>query len=401
MKLHAFLLSLLMLTGADAAQLLIGVGTAGNDGTGDPLRTAFTKANTNFTELYSTRLTSAPSANGISLVSAANYAAMRTLLDLEPGTDFLSVSAIAAAYQPLDADLTSLAALTTTSGARGLLTLADPNADRIVFWDDSAGAFTYLAVGSGLSLTGTTLTATGGGGGGGSIDPLNFSAATILTISSGVITPTQTVHTVAAESGTSDTVDSIAGGVAGAVLILQADEGDSITLANGTTGGDNLDFAGQDVLLNSTNESVMLAFNGTNWTILSASPSLLTVNLVGQQTDTWVIAASDETSALTTGTGKVTFEAPYNAVITGIGASLTTAPTGTTLIADVNVGSGSVMAASKLVIDVSEKTTRTAAVPPVVTQTTITAGDIVTVDIDQRGSTVAGAGLKIYLTHTH
>lgn len=42
-------------------------------------------------------------------------------------------------------------------------TLADPDADRIVFWDDSASAFAFLTVGSGLSLTDTTLTASGGG----------------------------------------------------------------------------------------------------------------------------------------------------------------------------------------------------------------------------------------------
>lgn len=44
--------------------------------------------------------------------------------------------------------------------------LGDPNADRILFWDDSAGSFAYLSVGSGLDLKGTTLTATGGVGGG-------------------------------------------------------------------------------------------------------------------------------------------------------------------------------------------------------------------------------------------
>jgi hypothetical protein len=33
---------------------VIGVGTIANDGTGDPLRTAWTKANSNFTELYTT-----------------------------------------------------------------------------------------------------------------------------------------------------------------------------------------------------------------------------------------------------------------------------------------------------------------------------------------------------------
>lgn len=50
------------------------------------------------------------SANAKSLLQAANYAAMRGLLDLEAGTDFLTPAAIAAAYQPLDGDLTALAA---------------------------------------------------------------------------------------------------------------------------------------------------------------------------------------------------------------------------------------------------------------------------------------------------
>lgn len=34
-------------------QQTINVGATANDGTGDPLRTAFTKINANFTELYS------------------------------------------------------------------------------------------------------------------------------------------------------------------------------------------------------------------------------------------------------------------------------------------------------------------------------------------------------------
>ena len=39
--------------------------------------------------------------------------------------------------------------------------LSDPNADRIGFWDDSAGAFTWLTAGSGLTITDTTITAAG------------------------------------------------------------------------------------------------------------------------------------------------------------------------------------------------------------------------------------------------
>lgn len=42
----------------------------------------------------------------------------------------------------------------------GLIVLADPGADRIPFWDDSAGAFVFLTVGTGLDITTTTLTAT-------------------------------------------------------------------------------------------------------------------------------------------------------------------------------------------------------------------------------------------------
>ncbi len=56
-----------------------------------------------------------PSANVQSLLGSANYAAMRGLLDLEAGTDFYSISAANAAFQPLDSDLTTIAGLTATT----------------------------------------------------------------------------------------------------------------------------------------------------------------------------------------------------------------------------------------------------------------------------------------------
>ena len=39
--------------------------------------------------------------------------------------------------------------------------LADPNADRILFWDDGAGAYAYLVPNTGLAISGTNLNATG------------------------------------------------------------------------------------------------------------------------------------------------------------------------------------------------------------------------------------------------
>ena len=43
--------------------------------------------------------------------------------------------------------------------------LSSPAADRLLFYDYSAGRVAYLTLGSGLSITGTTITSSGGGGG--------------------------------------------------------------------------------------------------------------------------------------------------------------------------------------------------------------------------------------------
>lgn len=56
-----------------------------------------------------------PSANIQALLAAADYAAARALLDLEAGTDFYSKTAADAAFQPLDAELTALAGLTSAA----------------------------------------------------------------------------------------------------------------------------------------------------------------------------------------------------------------------------------------------------------------------------------------------
>lgn len=42
--------------------------------------------------------------------------------------------------------------------------IADPGADRVLFWDDSSNAVEWLTMGTNLSITGNTLDASGGGG---------------------------------------------------------------------------------------------------------------------------------------------------------------------------------------------------------------------------------------------
>lgn len=109
------------------------------------------------------------------------------------------------------------------------------------------------------------------------------------------------------------------------------------------------------------------------------------------------IAVSDETTALTTGTAKVTFRMPYAFTLTDIRASVTTAPTGSTIIVDVNESGSTIMTTNKLSIDATEKTSTTAATAPGITDSSLADDAEMTIDIDQVGSTVAGAGLKVTL----
>lgn len=109
------------------------------------------------------------------------------------------------------------------------------------------------------------------------------------------------------------------------------------------------------------------------------------------------LASSDETTPLTVGTAKVTFRMPCAFVLTGVRASVTTAPTGATLLTvDLNEGGTSVLS-TKLTFDAGEKTTTTAVTPCVISDAALADDAEMTVDIDAVGSTIAGAGLKLWL----
>ena len=114
----------------------------------------------------------------------------------------------------------------------------------------------------------------------------------------------------------------------------------------------------------------------------------------------YAVAISDETTALTTGTAKVTFRAPFAMTLTAVRASVTTAPTGSTLIVDINDSGTTIMTTNKLSIDATEKTSTTAATAPGITDTAIADDAEITIDIDQVGATIAGAGLKVTLIGT-
>ena len=109
------------------------------------------------------------------------------------------------------------------------------------------------------------------------------------------------------------------------------------------------------------------------------------------------IAVSDEGTSLTAGAGKVTFRMPYAMTLLDIRASVTVAPTDADLIVDVNEGGASILDSNKLTIDATEKTSTTSSAPVGIADDALADDTEITIDIDQIGSTLAGAGLKVYL----
>ena len=133
-------------------------------------------------------------------------------------------------------------------------------------------------------------------------------------------------------------------------------------------------------------------------TVPNSSGTIALTTLIGAPCE-FIVACSDESTNLTTGTAKVTFRAPYAFTLTGVRASVNTAPTGSTLIVDINEG-GSTVLSTKLSIDASEKTSTTAASAAVISDSAIADDAEITIDIDQIGSTIAGKGLKVALIGT-
>lgn len=139
--------------------------------------------------------------------------------------------------------------------------------------------------------------------------------------------------------------------------------------------------------------------NNTIWMLIAINSTWVAV--AGVYPVVIPIACSDETTALTVGTAKVSLLWPSNISITSVAAELTTAQTsGTIFTADVKVGGVSILS-TKVTIDNTEKNTSTAATAPVLTSNpyAYTAFTEITIDISQIGDGTA-KGLKVYIIGT-
>jgi hypothetical protein len=110
-------------------------------------------------------------------------------------------------------------------------------------------------------------------------------------------------------------------------------------------------------------------------------------------------AASDESTDITSGTAKLTFRMPFAMTLTAVRASVNTAPAGSTIIVDINEAGVSVLS-TKLSIDAGEKTSVTAATPPVISDSALADDAEITIDFDQVGASTAGKGVKVVFIGT-
>lgn len=416
MKNRLYLLFLLSMLPAPAAQQTILL-TPG----GTTLPQGATMINANFTELYARAFDSditlwagiTPAAGISSALSNPTSANWGSALTDETGIGVAVFATSPTLVTPNLGTPSTLVGTNITGTATGL-TAGISNALKSATTTVSVAAATAPTVGQVLTATsGTAATWQDATGGSGSIatDTL-WDAAGDLTYGTGANTAARLAP------GTAGQILTMNGG-ATAPAWSSTLSATSIATSGAVTAG-SLEFEGATAdafetalaVVDPTADRTITFPNATGTVILDGDLGVGTqtalsatanapggVVTVGQAVDCWVIAISDETTALTTGTAKVTFRTPYGCTITGVRASLTTDSSSGIPTFDINENGTTIMAVTKLTVDATEKTSSTAATAAVVSDTTLGFDTEITIDIDVAGTGAAGA--KIYISHIH
>ena len=113
-----------------------------------------------------------------------------------------------------------------------------------------------------------------------------------------------------------------------------------------------------------------------------------------------IIALSDETTVLPVASTTVplaTFRIPMAFTVDEVRASLTTAGTGVALVTVDIHESGTTILSTKITIDASEKTSETAATPPVISDSSLADDAEIELFLDVRDTDNVATGLKVTL----
>jgi hypothetical protein len=151
--------------------------------------------------------------------------------------------------------------------------------------------------------------------------------------------------------------------------------------------------------------TVIVYGDGTAWRAFmlptpSSSQSIATLELAlaNANKDEWMIAVPNTGGVLVAGTNLAQFRAPFAGTLTRVRAALKTAATSGTVTVDINEN-GTTVLSTKLTIDATEKTSTTAAVAAVISDTAIADDAEITIDVDDDGAGDA-VDLKVGLSVT-
>ncbi|RMH27825.1 MAG: hypothetical protein D6692_07150, partial [Planctomycetota bacterium] len=134
----------------------------------------------------------------------------------------------------------------------------------------------------------------------------------------------------------------------------------------------------------SKGQSITVVYDGTEYHVTGPAVQILEYPL------------SDESTALTTGTAKLTVRVPFACYVTAVRASLTTASSSGVVTVDVNETGTSILS-TKLTVDASEKTSTTAATAAVISDPNLADDAELTFDIDTAGTGATGLKVKLYV----
>jgi hypothetical protein len=335
--------------------------------------------------------------NNISLASTADTATAATHYFVETATDgVIRPKTLANARTEI---VTTAAVNSAAATTVGTVTSGTWNAGVIAGQYGGTGVANTgktITIGGNFTTSGaftTTLTVTG------NTNVTLPTSGTLATLASPAFTGTPTAPT--ATAGTNTTQIATTAFVASALSGVTGGASYQTTAPVSPTVGQI--WVDSDEVVTSLNSNDFLLKSGGTMTgnlVVNGSTTLASLVVNGytfNPEEFMVVSLSDETTALTTGTAKLTWRAPYAMTLTQIPrASLSTASSSGLVTVDINEGGTSVLGASKLSIDANEKTSTTAATATTLADAAISDDAEITFDIDAAGTGAKGLKVIIY-----
>ena len=123
-------------------------------------------------------------------------------------------------------------------------------------------------------------------------------------------------------------------------------------------------------------------------------------NLLKRKIEYIAVALGDESTVLAAASTTVpvtTFHMPYAFTLTDVKVGCTVAGTGAALVTIDVHEAGTTVLSTKVTVDATEKTSGTAATPPVVSDSTLAVDSLIEVFVDLVDTDNVAAGVKVYL----